>query len=378
MLMTSELWGRERFARQMALPEIGEAGQAQLAKARILIVGLGGLGAPIALYLTGAGIGHLGLMDGDHVSLSNLHRQILYTEADIGKSKALQAQSNLRANNSHISLEVIPEHFTADNAMKVIQGYDLVIDACDDIATRYLLADSCHLAQLPLIYGSVYRFEGQVAVWPAQGPCYRCLYPQMPAPLTVPSCNQAGVLGVTPGIIGLIQANEAINLILNWSQGLKGKVLNIDLKSMSFQSVNLPRNPECALCGNSPSIFDLKSSTTHLSITPEAWKKSAHPGCMQFLDVREVSERLSSPLEIQILLPPACEALDLHIPMNELEQESQRLSPDLPLLVYCETGRRSEQAATWLRQKGWKNVWSLRGGQQKITTKSGHPDWRNR
>lgn len=369
MLATSESWGSARYSRQTSLPELGLEGQQRLSEARILIVGAGGLGSPAALYLAAAGVGTLGLVDADRVALSNLQRQILYGEDDLGELKVERAQSRLQALNSQLRVQAIPEHFQRHNALEILRDYDLVIDACDNLSTRYLLADASYLSQTPMVYGSVYRFEGQVAVFPPDGPCYRCLYPQAAAPLTVPSCTEAGVLGVAPGLVGVLQATEALRLILEWGPGLSAEVLNIDLKQMRFDRLRLPQNPDCALCGPQPSITDIADRAADINApTPETleldmqtWKERVGGAACQYLDVREAHERARSPLNLQLLSPAPFR--EHHIPLKQLPGAANALSATEPLLVYCASGQRSAQAVQWLRQHGWQDSWSLKGGQ---------------
>lgn len=345
-----------RYARQLSLPEVGEAGQRKLAAAKILLIGAGGLGSPAALYLAGAGVGTLGLIDPDTVSLSNLQRQILYASSEAGQPKVERAAARLSALNGEITVRTWAASLNPDNARAILADFDLILDGSDNLSTRYLLSDACVQLGKPLIHGSVYRFEGQVASFVPGGPCYRCLYPEMPPPGSLPSCAEAGVLGVLPGLVGLLQASEALRLILDWGPGLSGKLLLLDLKSMDFQTLGLPKLPNCPACGAQPTITTLE---------PEAYPEIACPtdeigraeaaaklrtGELTALDVRTDAEHAQGALP------------GLHIPLAELAQGLNTLNPDIPLLVYCEKGQRSARAVSLLRQHGFTRARSLRGG----------------
>ncbi len=245
---------RSRYSRHLLLPQVGEAGQLRLMRARVLMIGAGGLGSPAAMYLAAAGVGHLRLVDHDHVDLSNLQRQILHTTADVGEAKTQSAATRLRALNPRVALELVNERVIAANAMALLEGVDVVIDGSDNFATRYLLNEACTRRGVPLVYGAVHRFEGQVSVfWPARpgapGPCYRCLFPEPPPPEAAPNCAEAGVLGVLPGLIGTLQATEALKLLLGIGEPLIGRLLHFDALTMHPREVRLPRDPECPGCG---------------------------------------------------------------------------------------------------------------------------------
>lgn len=342
-----------RYARQIQLPEIGPEGQARLAAARVLLVGVGGLGAPAALYLAGAGVGHLGLIDPDTVAVSNLQRQILYVEADAGRAKVGQAARRLSALNAELELQCWAESLHAGNALERLAGYDLIVDGSDNLSTRYLLNDACMRLGKPLIHGSVYRFEGQVASFLPGGPCYRCLYPQMPPPGSMPSCAEAGVLGVLPGLVGVLQASEVLRLILGWGEGLSGRMLLMDLRRMAFQTLELPRTPDCPACGERTEalraedypeiacVADTASPAQARELLAEGWRA---------LDVRTPAEHAAGALP------------GLHLPLGELEAGLNTLNPETALLVYCQKGQRSAQAVSLLRRHGFTRLRSLQGG----------------
>ncbi len=247
-----------RYSRHIILKEVGGKGQERLLASRVLVLGLGGLGAPVAYYLAAAGVGKLGLCDPDRVDLSNLQRQIIHHEADLGKPKIVSAAEKLAALNPDVRLELHQDGLTPDNALQVIGQYELVVDGTDNFSTRYLVADACHHLRVPYVYGSIFRFEGQVSLFdPGNGPCYRCLYPEAPPPGLAPSCQEAGVLGVLPGVVGTIQATEAIKRLLGIGETLAGKLLLYDALEMEFRRVNIHRDPACPLCGPRPSIDGL-------------------------------------------------------------------------------------------------------------------------
>jgi len=247
-----------RYGRQIILPEIGGAGQRKLLDARVLLVGAGGLGSPNALYLGAAGIGTLGIIDDDVVEASNLHRQVVHGTADLGRNKVDSAADTVRGINPDVNVITYKQRITSANALDIIGEYDLVVDGCDSFATRYLVNDACIMLGKPNIYGSIFRFEGQASVFiPGQGPCYRCLFPEPPPAGMVPSCQEAGVLGILPGILGLIQANEAVKVLLGIGKPLSGRLLLFDALGMEFRTMTVRRNPDCPVCGDHPSITEL-------------------------------------------------------------------------------------------------------------------------
>jgi molybdopterin/thiamine biosynthesis adenylyltransferase/rhodanese-related sulfurtransferase len=359
-----------RYARHLSLPEVGIAGQERLASGSALIVGMGGLGSPAALYLAAAGVGRLGLVDFDVVDRSNLQRQILYTEADIGRSKLEAAAARLRAANPEIELDLRHCRVEIGNARALVAEYDVVIDGTDNFPTRYLVHDACYLASRPYVYGSIFRFEGQASVFArGRGPCYRCLFPEPPPPGSVPSCAEAGVLGVLPGIIGSIQANEALKLLLAAGEPLLGRLLLFDALGMRFRELALRRDALCPLCGDQPTQHELiayddecalpaadsgldEDSTNEFEIgATEVAHMRAAGAQLTLLDVR---------LEHELRLAQLPEAL--WIPLHELPQRLAEVPRDRPVYAFCHFGMRSAAATTLLRSYGFAAARNLAGG----------------
>ncbi len=353
-----------RYSRHIMLPEIGTRGQAALKKASVLIVGAGGLGCPLSLYLAAAGVGHLGLIDDDVVDESNLQRQILFTVADIGLVKVDRAQAQLEQLNPHIKLSCYRHALTADNALSIISQYDLVIDGTDNFPTRYLVNDACVLLKKPNIYGSIYRFDGQATVFHYQsGPCYRCLYPEPPPPGLVPSCAEGGVLGVLPGMIAMIQATEAIKLITGTGTTLSGRLLLYDALHMTFDQLKIAKDPDCPVCGTHPSITGLidyqqfcglaeQPPAGYLEITPQQLKQRLDAGDdLILIDVRETFER-----EICRI------AGSRHLPMADVTEHMALFSPDQTLVFHCKMGSRSAKVCQQFVDHGFTRVSNLKGG----------------
>ena len=353
----------QRYARQMAMPEFGAAGQEKLRAARVLLIGAGGLGSPAALYLAAAGVGTLGIVDADEVELSNLHRQLLHDGGQVGHAKVESAQRRLGEVNPHV--EVVPrrERFTAANALKLVRGWDVVVDGSDNFPTRYASNDACVALGIPNVYGSVWRFEGQLSVFAPHlgGPCYRCLNPRAPEPGAVPSCAEAGVLGVMQGMGGNLQALEALKLITGIGEPLVGRLLHIDGLAMKFREFALRRDPDCARCAEGRRhlpvepegefceagavMSDDEISVTDLSELRAAGKKHV------LLDVREPWELATARLD-------PC----LHIPMGELAGRTDDVPRDVPVYVMCHGGVRSGRVVEFLRGQGFGNVTNVRGG----------------
>ncbi|TWU65030.1 putative adenylyltransferase/sulfurtransferase MoeZ [Crateriforma conspicua] len=359
---------RIRYSRHFTLPEVGVGGQAKLKQASVLLIGAGGLGAPVAMYLAAAGVGRLGLVDFDRVDQSNLQRQIIHGTNDVGKPKVESAEQTLADINPHVRLQFFNEPLTSENAMQRVADYDIVIDGTDNFATRYLVNDVCVLSGKPNCYGSIFQFEGQASVFGlGDGPCYRCLYPKPPAPGTVPSCAEGGVLGVLPGMIGMIQATEAVKLILGQGMSLSGRLVLYDALQMRFREVKVRRDPQCPVCGDHPSITRLidyqefcgapKMSSTDAN-EQSPW--DVQPGDVQqrlqsgadfiLLDVRE-------PHEYEI-----CHLGGTLIPLGELQQRVGELDASREIIVHCKMGGRSAKAVQQLRQLGFENVHNMRGG----------------
>jgi adenylyltransferase/sulfurtransferase len=340
----------ERYSRQLSLPEIGTAGQARLKKARVLIVGAGGLGSPLAAYLAAAGVGELGLVDHDLVARSNLQRQLLFDSTDIGRPKVWAAKKHLEALNPHIRVRGYEEALTASNAERILADYDLVADASDNFATRYLVNDVAWRRGIPNVQASVYRFEGQAGVFsPGKGPCYRCLYPAPPD--VAPRCGDAGVLGILPGILGTIQATEVLKLILEVGEPLVGRLLVVDGLAMRFTELGIPVNPDCPLCGEG-ATFRSPEGGLPLAEGEEDWELEDldGPEPTVYLDVREPSEGMAA--------YPGMRAL----PLSLLASSLSTLDPASRYVACCQHGELSRHAVRILRGAGIPQAWSLKGG----------------
>lgn len=349
---------RARYARHILLPEVGAAGQERLKAAKVLLVGAGGLGSPAALYLAAAGVGTLGVAEFDAVDPSNLQRQVLYGTGDAGRPKLEAAARRLADLNPSVTVVPHPGRLTAEHALETVRRYDLVVDGSDDFATRYLVNDACALAGVPDVYGAVYRFEGQASVfWAAKGPCYRCLHPEPPPPGLVPNCAEAGVLGVLPGVVGTLQAAEALKLLLGLGEPLVGTLLVYDALAADFARLALKKDPACVLCGPRATLKSLVDYDRLCgaegpvpTVSPEAFK-AALAGGAGVLDVREDAEVAERPV------PGA-----RHIPLGQLESRLGELDPAARLVVVCRSGARSAKAVRLLAAKGFAGASSLAGG----------------
>ncbi len=358
-----------RYARHLAIPEFGIEGQRRLKAARVLCIGAGGLGSPISLYLAAAGVGGLGLVDPDVVEITNLQRQILFGQRDLGRKKLEAARDRLLDVNPHLDVRLHPELFNAANAMRIAADYDVIIDGTDNFPTRYLSNDVAVWLRKPNVYGSILRFDGQVGVFaPHLGaPCYRCMCPQPPPPGLVPSCAEGGVLGVLPGLIGTMQALEAIKIITGIGQPLLGKLLHVDTLSMRFRTLTLRRDPLCPVCGDQPSItepIDYEgfcgipqasapvSSSELPTMTVHELKQLRDTGDNHFLlDVREPHEQSICRIDGAVL-----------IPLGDLENRTAELPRDKRILIHCKSGGRSARAVSKLRELGFEDVWNISGG----------------
>jgi adenylyltransferase/sulfurtransferase len=358
-----------RYARHLILPEVGMEGQRKLKAARILCVGTGGLGSPLAFYLTAAGIGTLGLVDFDVVDASNLQRQIIHSTRDIGRKKLDSAGEKLTALNPAIRIVKHETMLTSANALEILAGYDIVADGTDNFPTRYLVNDACVLLGKPNVYGSIFRFEGQASVFATgEGPCYRCLYPEPPPPGLVPSCAEGGVLGVLPGLIGVIQATEVIKLILGKGESLIGRLLLVDALKMRFRELKLRKNPGCPVCGQNPTVTGLIDYQHFCGIAPEsAGEKSVKNGIPQ-LSVKELKRRIDAGEQVYILdVREPWEHQIAHSggklsPQNELPQRLDEIDRDREIIVQCKVGIRSQSVAEFLKHSGYPRVVNLAGG----------------
>src|ERR1700730_4742586 len=357
--MTNE--ERIRYSRHLIMPEVGAEGQRRLNAARVLCIGAGGLGSPAALYLAAAGVGKIGIVDPDDVDLSNLQRQILHGTKDVGRKKVESARDRLREMNPHIDIELHECRFSSNNALDLVSGYDVVVDGSDKFPTRYLSNDVCVWAQKPNIYGSVFRFDGQATVFAPHlgGPCYRCLFPEPPAPGTVPNCAEAGVLGVLPGIIGMVQAIEAIKLILGVGETLAGRLLHFDALKMKFREFNVRRDLECPVCGERPTITEPIDYDKFGGIAADVSAISVHE-LKQKLDARETIQLIDvrEPFEFEIARIDGAKL----IPLGQLADRLHELKQNGETVVHCHRGPRSAQAVEMLRRAGFAPVYNLEGG----------------
>ena len=354
---------RQRYARHLRLPNVTLVGQRRLKASRVLVVGAGGLGSPVALYLAAAGVGHIGLVDFDDVDLTNLQRQVLHGTKDIGRSKLESARDRLKDINPNVDVALYDERLTSANAMRIMPGYDVVVDGTDNFATRYLTNDACVLLGIPNVYGSVYRFEGQASVFATkEGPCYRCLFREPPPPGLVPDCAEGGVLGVLPGMIGTIQANETIKLLVGIGEPLVGRLLLCDALNGGFRTINIPRDPACPACGTREitELIDYDAFcgtpvTDHSSdaeITPrELAERIGRGDIPRIIDVREPHEHAYARI-------PHAEL----IPLGKLGNVVPSLDPAAELVIHCHSGQRSAWAANQLRALGFSRVKNLVGG----------------
>ena len=350
-----------RYHRHLIMPEIGPQGQRALKQSRVLVVGAGGLGSPISLYLAAAGVGTLGIIDHDVVDITNLQRQILYSNEDVGQSKIEAARARLRGLNPQIRINTHDSLLKSTNALEILGDYDVIVDGTDNFPTRYLVNDACVLLGKPDVYGSIFRFEGQVTLFDAtRGPCYRCLYPSPPPPGLVPNCAEAGVLGVLPGIIGSLQALETIKLIIGKGGPLIGRLLLFDALALAFREIKIRKDQDCPICGPRASIQELidyeefcgvPQGTSDLEITAEELKRRLDHGDNIFiLDVREPHERSIANIGGTL------------IPLGDLSRRAGELDPSREIVVYCKMGGRSAKAVELLKGKGFRRVSNLVGG----------------
>ncbi|HSN67745.1 MAG TPA: molybdopterin-synthase adenylyltransferase MoeB [Thermoanaerobaculia bacterium] len=351
-----------RYSRHLALPEVGREGQEKLKQGSALVIGAGGLGSPVALYLAAAGVGTIGIADFDRVEESNLQRQIIHGTASVGHPKLASAAARIRDLNPHVEIEEHGARLDSSNALEILGRYDLVIDGTDNFPTRYLVNDAAVLLGKPNVYGSIFRFEGQASVFSSEGgPCYRCLYPEPPPPALVPNCEEGGVLGVVPGIIGSIQATEALKLLLGVGKTLAGRLLLFDAARMTFREIAVRRNPACRVCGDEPTVTTLidyegfcgyRAPAESADIAPPELRARLDRGeDLLVLDVREDYEWAVAHLEGAT-----------HIPMGRLRDGIASLPRDREIVVYCRSGSRSANAAAMLRNAGFARVKNLTGG----------------
>ncbi len=365
-LTTDEL---ARYSRHLILPEVGIEGQRKLKAARVLCVGTGGLGSPLAFYLAAAGVGTLGLVDFDVVDASNLQRQIIHSTRDIGRKKLDSAEEKLTALNPSLRIVKHETRLTSANALEILKDYDIVADGTDNFPTRYLVNDACVLLGKPNVYGSIFRFEGQASVFAAEdGPCYRCLYPEPPPPGLVPSCAEGGVLGILPGLVGMIQATEVIKLILGNGTPLVGRLLLVDALAMRFRELKLRRNPECPVCGPNPTVKELIDYEQFCGIEPKPKEEVKLQNGIPQMTVHELKQRMDAGEEVFILdvrEPYEYQIANIGgklIPLNDVPQRLAEIDPAQEIVVQCRSGARSQRVAEFLKQNGYSRVVNLAGG----------------
>ncbi len=356
-----------RYSRHLIMPEVGMEGQLKLKRARVLLIGTGGLGAPLGLYLAAAGVGHLGLVDFDVVDFTNLQRQVTFGSGDVGRPKIAAARERLSNLNPDIEIQTFETKLTSDNALEIFRDFDVIVDGTDNFPTRYLVNDACILLGKPNVYGSIFRFEGQASVFGAPGgPCYRCLYPEPPPPGLVPSCAEGGVLGVLPGIIGSIQAMETIKLILGSGDSLAGRLLVFDALKMKFRELNLRKNPDCPMCGQNRTIHKLIDYYEFCGV-----RGDEAPGpqvSVPEIEPRELKQRLDRGDDIFVLdvrEPHEYQICNIHgylLPLGELPKRVHELDSAREIVAHCRSGKRSAEAVDFLRKAGFRKVTNLKGG----------------
>jgi adenylyltransferase/sulfurtransferase len=355
-----------RYSRHLIMPEVGMEGQQKLKAARVLCIGTGGLGSPLALYLAATGVGTLGLVDFDVVDFTNLQRQVIHFTSDVGRPKLESAREKVAAINPYVDVKTFETRLTSQNALEIFSDFDIIVDGTDNFPTRFLVNDACVFTGKPNVYGSIFRFEGQASVFATKdGPCYRCLYPEPPPPGLVPSCAEGGVLGILPGLVGLIQATEAIKLILGSGQPLIGRLLLVDALGMKFRELKLRKNPDCVVCGTHPTVTKLIDYEEFCGLRGQEKPVS---NSVPEISVEELKQRLDAkedlvivdvrePHEYQI-----CNLNGVLIPLNDLPRRVHELDPSKEMVVHCRSGARSARAVGFLQQAGFAKAKNLAGG----------------
>jgi adenylyltransferase/sulfurtransferase len=357
-----------RYSRHLIMPEVTMEGQKKLKAVRVLCVGTGGLGSPLALYLTAAGVGTLGLVDFDVVDYTNLQRQVLHSTADVGRLKLDSAIDKLKALNPFVEIKRFDTYLNSQNALEIFKDFDIVADGTDNFATRYLVNDACVLSGKPNVYASIFRFEGQASIFCAEGgPCYRCLYPEAPPPGLVPSCAEGGVLGVLPGLLGVMQATEVIKLILGVGEPLIGRLVLVDALAMRFREMRIRKNPECPVCGEHPTVTELIDYNQFCGVRGEESEPATSTKIPE-IQVEEFKRRLDAGEDIYVLdvrEPHEYQICNIHghlIPLGDLPKRVHELDSSLEIVVHCKSGARSAKAVGFLRQSGFRRVTNLTGG----------------
>lgn len=352
---------KNRYLRHTLLPQVGEEGQEKLLTSSVLIVGVGGLGSPAALYLTAAGVGRIGLIDSDHVDESNLQRQILFETKQVGAAKTASARDRLLELNPAVIIEEFPERLTIDNALRIAGDYDLIVDGSDNFPTRYLTNDTAFLLKKPLVYGSIFQFDGQITVFhpTVEGPCYRCLLPDAPAADAVPNCAEAGVLGALPGVVGSLQAMEALKLLLGIGEQPLGRLICYDALRSHFRTIRLRKNPDCILCGDNPTLEELRYEGHSCPVNADYKELSVD-------EFRQMKAEGWNGLLLDVRTPDEYAARDIEgsklIPLQELPERLGEIPKDVPIVIHCKSGMRSANACVFLSQKGYTQLANLTGG----------------
>jgi adenylyltransferase/sulfurtransferase len=356
-----------RYSRHLILPEVGVQGQLKLKQAKVAMVGAGGLGAPLGLYLAAAGVGRIGIVDFDVVDASNLQRQVIHGTRDIGRKKLDSAADRMKDINPNLRIDKFDTGLSSENAMEILRDYDIVVDGTDNFPTRYLVNDACVLLKKPNVYGSIFRFEGQATVFAYEdGPCYRCLYPEPPPPGLVPSCAEGGVLGILPGIIGVVQATEAVKIILGIGQTLKGRLLLYDALGMRFRELKLRRDKDCPVCGDHPAVTKLIDYQEFCGVKPVSTQSAPSTGVIDPVEVKRKQDNgekfllldVREPHEYQIARIPGSTL----IPLGQLPARLNELDKNAEIVAHCKMGGRSQQAVDLMKQNGFTNVRNMTGG----------------
>jgi len=356
-----------RYSRHLILPEVGMEGQLKLKQGKVLLIGAGGLGAPLGLYLAAAGVGRIGVVDFDVVDASNLQRQVIHGTPDIGRKKIDSAADRMLEINPNLEIDKFDIGLTSENALEILKDYDLVVDGTDNFPTRYLVNDACVLLKKPNVYGSIFRFEGQATVFAYEdGPCYRCLYPEPPPPGLVPSCAEGGVLGILPGLIGIVQATETVKILLGVGETLKNRLLLYDALNMKFRELRLRKDPDCPVCGTHPTVTKLIDYQEFCGVRPAPAQAARGEAVIEATEVKQKLDRgdnfalidVREPHEYQIARIPGARL----IPLGELPKHLGELDPNAEYVMHCKTGGRSQKAVDLLKQNGFKNVRNMTGG----------------
>jgi sulfur-carrier protein adenylyltransferase/sulfurtransferase len=362
-----------RYSRHLIIPDVGMAGQKRMKNAKVLVVGAGGLGSPALMYLAAAGIGTLGIVDFDVVEESNLQRQVIHGQSDVGRSKAESARDSVKEINPLVNVQLHEERLDSSNAMRIFADYDLIVDGTDNFATRYLVNDACVLLGKPYVWGSIYRFDGQASVfWSEHGPCYRCLYPEPPPPGMVPSCAEGGVLGVLCASIGSIQVNEAIKVIAGIGEPIVGRLMIYDALEMTYRSVKVRKDPECPLCGKNPTITELIDYEAFCGTVSEAATEATLGSTITATELAAMQQRGDDFLLVDVREPAEWDIVRIPgatlIPKGDLPSRLADLPQNKPIVAYCKSGVRSAEALALLKNAGFADAKHVQGGVTAWTT----------